>query len=138
MNRDRDIFVDASAFIAMRVKDDINHKEAHRFLDIVKEKRLRLHTTNFILAEVYTYFCRTHKIAIEMAEIIMKNPLITLHRVSVDDEDNAFKILKDFSDKNFSYTDATSFAVMERLGIKTIFAFDEHFEQYGKFVVKPS
>ncbi len=138
MNKDKDIFVDTSAFIAMRVKDDINHKKAYAFLDIVKGKRLRMHATNFILAEVYTYFCRTHNIAVEMAELIMKNPVITLHRVSVDDEENAFRILKEFSDKDFSYTDATSFAAMERLGINNVFAFDEHFKQYGKFIVVPN
>lgn len=131
------MFVDTSAFIAMRVKDDINYKKASNFLNTIREKKLRLYTTNFILDEVYTYFSRVHEIAIEMVELIINNPLITLHRVGVEDEENAFRILKDFSDKDFSYTDATSFAVMERLGIKTAFAFDEHFIQYGKFTVVP-
>ena len=39
--------------------------------------------------------------------------------------------------KDFSYTDATSFALMERLGLNTVFAFDEPFEQYGNFFTKP-
>ena len=103
----------------------------------IKEEKLRLHTTNFILDEVYTYFCRVHEIAIEMAELIMNNPIITLHRIGVDDEDNAFKTLKDFDNKDFSYTDATTFAVMERLGVITVSAFDEHFAQFGKFIVAP-
>lgn len=137
MNINRDKFVDTGAFIAMRVKDDINYKVAHDFLKVIREKKLRLHTTNFILSEVYTYFCRTHEVAIEMAELIMDNPLITLHRVAVDDENDAFKILKEFADKDFSYTDATSFAVMKRLDFKAVFAFDEHFEQYGKFIIVP-
>lgn len=137
MNLNRDIFVDTSAFIAMRVKDDINYKKASNFLNTIREKKLRLYATNFILDEVYTYFSRVHEIAIEMVELIINNPLITLHRVGVKDEENAFRILKDFSDKDFSYTDATSFAVMERLGIKAAFAFDEHFIQYGRFTVVP-
>jgi uncharacterized protein len=82
-------------------------------------------------------FSKAHEIAVEMAELIMHNPLITLHRVGVDDEDSALKILKDFTDKDFSYTDATSFAFMKRLGIETAFAFDDHFVQYGKFIVVP-
>ncbi len=137
MNHNRDIFIDTSAFIAMRVRDDLNHENAQNFLKTIKEKRLWLHTTNFILDEVYTYFCKAHEIAVEMAELIMNNPLIVLHRVAVDDENNAWKILKDFDDKEFSYTDATSFAVMKRFGLKTVFAFDEHFNQYGRFIVVP-
>lgn len=133
----RDIFIDTSAFIAMRVSDDVNHKKARTFLKTIKENKLRLHTTNFILDETYTYFCKVHEIAVEMAELMMDNPLIALHRISVDDEDKAWEILKDFNDKQFSYTDATSFAAMQRLGFETVFAFDEHFSQYGKFIIVP-
>ncbi len=133
----RDIFVDTSAFIALRVSDDACHKEAVAFLKTIKAERLRLHTTNFILDEVYAYFCRTHTVAVEMAELIRSNPLITMHRVDAEEEERAWKVLKGFSDKEFSYTDATSFVVMESLGIDTVFAFDEHFKQYGKFVLVP-
>jgi predicted nucleic acid-binding protein len=134
---EKEIFIDTSAFIAMKVEDDINHKRAQQFLGAIKEKRLRLHTTNFVLDEVYTYFCKSHAVAIEMAELIMNNPLILLHRVAVEDENKAIEILKAFKDKDFPYTDSTSFAVMERLGIKIAFAFDDHFTQYGKFIVVP-
>lgn len=137
MNMDRNIFVDTSAFIALRARDDANHKKADEFLNIVKERRLRLHTTNFILDEVYTYFCKSHEVAVEMADLIKNNPIITLHRVAVDDEDRAWEILRAFADKDFSYTDATSFAVMERFGIRTAFSLDEHFEQYGRFIIVP-
>jgi len=133
----RDIFVDTGAFIAMRVQDDADHGKAVTFLKIIKEQKLRVHTTNFILNEVYTYFCRAHDIAVEMAELIGNNPLITLHRVDAGQEEQAWKILKSFADKDFSYTDATSFVVMESLGIETVFAFDDHFRQYGKFIVVP-
>ncbi len=41
-------------------------------------------------------------------------------------------------DKGFSFTDCSSFAIMERLKISTSFVFDDHFIQYGKFVVIPT
>lgn len=133
--KDRDVFADTSAFIAMRVSDDEHHDAAQQYLKIIRAKRLRLHTTNFILDEVYTYFCRFHVVAVEMAELIRDNPLITLHRVNQEDEERAWQILQQYGDKGFSYTDAASFALMQRLEIMTVFAFDEHFEQYGRFSV---
>jgi predicted nucleic acid-binding protein len=51
--------------------------------------------------------------------------------VTEEDELRAKTILLRYADKDFSYVDATSFAVMERLGLQTAFAFDEHFMQYG-------
>ena len=135
--KSKDVFVDTSAFIALRVKDDANYRKAQQFLGVIKEKKLSLHTTNFVLDEVYTYFCRSHDVAIQMAELIANNPLILFHRVAAEDENNAMEILKAFKDKEFSYTDATSFAVMERLGIATAFAFDDHFTQYGRLTVVP-
>jgi predicted nucleic acid-binding protein len=44
-------------------------------------------------------------------------------------------ILPQYADKGFSFTDCTSFALMERLDINTVFAFDDHFTQYGKFMI---
>ncbi len=42
-----------------------------------------------------------------------------------------------FVDETFSFTDCTSFALMERRGVAIAFAFDDHFRQYEKFIVRP-
>ena len=54
-----------------------------------------------------------------------------IERVSEEDESKAWQIILRYQDKDFSYVDATSFAVMERFGISDVFSFDEHFEQYS-------
>jgi predicted nucleic acid-binding protein len=131
-----EIFVDTSAFIALRDSKDVNHRNAKALLEEVKRKRILLLTTNFIFDEVYTYFCRFHKIAVEMGEYMRGSPgIIVYHRITAEDENRAWEIAKSYKDKTFSFTDCTSFAICERLGIKDIFAFDEHFRQYGKFNV---
>ena len=52
-------------------------------------------------------------------------------RVRAADEDRAREILQRYVDKSFSYNDAISFMVMERLGIELAFTFDSDFRQYG-------
>jgi predicted nucleic acid-binding protein len=42
-----------------------------------------------------------------------------------------------YGDKDFSFTDAISFGVMERLGIHVAFTFDRHFRQYGFIPATP-
>ena len=55
----------------------------------------------------------------------------------IGDESKAWEIFVRYEDKGFSFTDCTSFAIMERLKIDTVFVFDDHFIQYGKFIVIP-
>ncbi len=52
-------------------------------------------------------------------------------RVEEGDEERAFVIITRYQDKDFSMTDATSFAVMERLNLHWAFSFDSDFRQYG-------
>lgn len=47
------------------------------------------------------------------------------------DEEWAKEILFRYEDRNFSFADAVSFVVMERLGIQYAFTFDHHFVQDG-------
>ena len=51
------------------------------------------------------------------------------------DHKQALAVLARYQDQDFSYTDAVSFAIMERLGIRTAFAFDADFRIYGFEVV---
>ena len=43
----------------------------------------------------------------------------------------ALVLLERFDDQDFSFTDATSFAVMRRLGIAVAFTFDDDFMRAG-------
>jgi uncharacterized protein len=52
-------------------------------------------------------------------------------RVRANDEERARQIIFQYDDKDFSFTDAISFAIMERLNLKLAFSFDRHFAQYG-------
>lgn len=56
---------------------------------------------------------------------------IPVQRITEADETRTREILFQYRDKDFSCVDASSFAVMKRLGLETAFTFDRHFRQYG-------
>jgi len=63
--------------------------------------------------------------------------LAEIHKLSSADIALAWEVFEGFADKNWSFTDCTSKAVIERLGITQAFAFDHHFNQFGNVEVVP-
>lgn len=127
------VLVDTSAVFALIDRGDGNHPAARRALDAMKKRRLQPLLTNFVLAESYALLLTRLDAAI--ARRWLFGNVWAVERVSEDDASRARAILARYTDKTFTYTDATSFAVMERLGLKTAFAFDAHFRQYGFHLV---
>jgi predicted nucleic acid-binding protein len=125
------IFVDTGALFAVANAKDTDHQKARDFLSELAEEKVILLVTNFIIAEIYTLMLRKigRDAAIDHLEKLRNTAEI--ERVSEADERVAWQIILRYRDKGFSYVDATSFAVMERLGISDAFSFDGHFEQYS-------
>ncbi|WP_258360070.1 type II toxin-antitoxin system VapC family toxin [Moorella sulfitireducens] len=132
------LFIDTSAWIALYDRDDAHHQAAANFFtpDNLREYRLTPVTTNFVFAEVYTYFCRNHSAAIYIGKTLKESKTLRIVRVEEADEAIAWEIARKYADKDFSYTDCTSFAVMQRLNCRKAFTFDNHFRQMG-FEVLP-
>jgi len=126
------LFVDMGAFIALTDADDENHKPAVAFYRNAKEKGTRFVTTNFVVCETMNYLrARTsHNIAALFRENLKKSGFIEIVTVTPSIEDAAFTIFKRYTDKDFSFTDCTSFSIMSPLKLKSAFAFDKHFEQF--------
>ncbi len=57
----------------------------------------------------------------------------SLHLVWVDQTvfNDAVAMLKTSGSRRWSFTDCTSFAVMQQLGVKKAFAFDQNFSEAG-------
>src|SRR5204863_4559575 len=98
-----------------------------------------LFTTNLILAEVHALHLNRlgRRVALRVLQEIDRGATRVV-RVSAADEQRARAILSQYDDKDFSLTDATSFTVMERLGIGVVFTFDRNFRHYGFRVFGPA
>jgi predicted nucleic acid-binding protein len=128
----RRTLVDASAFFALLDNDDANHVQALTIRERLIAEAWRLFTTSFILAETHALLLNrlSQAIATRFLQEMEHSPT-TLVWVTPADVERAKAIIYQYDDKDFSLTDATSFAVMERLRIPTAFTFDRHFAQYG-------
>ena len=129
------IFVDSSAWYALVNARDKNHLAAKRFLDAGH----RLLTTNFVIDETITLALvrKGYQAAVDLGEQLWSEEQARIVWLSRADQRAAWQLFKRYSDKEFSFTDCTSFVVMERLGLTHAFAFDEHFDQTGQFVRVP-
>jgi predicted nucleic acid-binding protein len=127
------VLVDTSAVYALLDRSDACHAAARDSLEKLKSARSEPLLTNFIMAECHAL--SLSRLGPAVARKWLLTNVWAVERVTGDDEAKAKEIIGKYTDKRFSYTDATSFAVMERLGLRTAFAFDPHFRQYGFRVV---
>jgi len=134
------IFVDTSAFIALSDQDDQYHLNAKEFYSHQTTQKPRFVTSNFIVCETLNYLRIrvSYNSAVGFRENLYKSRVIEIIPITADFEEKAFRIMKRYKDKTFSFTDCTSFALMESLGVTTAFGFDQHFNQYGKFINYPT
>ena len=127
------VFVDTSAFIALLDPRDDSHAQAVRIEQSLANQAAHLVTTNFVLDETYTGLRGKiqHSAILRFRDSARQSRQLNVMRITETLEDQAWEIFTRYHDKDFSFTDCTSFAVMQQLGITTAFAFEEHFEQFG-------
>ena len=127
------IFVDTSAWYAIIDKNDQDHAAAVSKIQILDRP---LVTSNYIFDEILTLLQARlgPSIAIPFGQKLWDQEVSALVRITEEDEEKAWRVFRQYTDKGFSFTDCRSFALMERLDINAVFAFDDHFVQYGKFV----
>lgn len=128
----RQVLIDTSAYYAALNLRAEQHAKALETFALVGSQRRILYTTNLIVAEAHalalTRLGRT--VATDFLQRIYEGETGVV-RVRAGDERRARHIILTHDDKDYTLTDATSFAVMERIGITTAFTFDRHFAQYG-------
>ena len=135
--RERRVFVDSSAYLALLDVDDEHHREAREIIQELAQARYRQFTTNVLLIESHALILSVlgrGRAAQFLKDMEESNTVVIRARAA--DEERAKQILFQYTDKDFSFADCISFAVMERLALRLAFSFDRDFAQYG-FTVLP-
>jgi predicted nucleic acid-binding protein len=125
------ILVDSSFLLAMVDRDDKHHPEVIDFLK--KLERATLLVTSHIFDEAMTLIKARlgSEIAVRTGQQLRLSTLFRLVYVTERDDEAAWKIFSQYTDKDWSYTDCSCLAMMRRLGITEVLSFDHHFDQMG-------
>lgn len=126
------LFADTSAFIALAKTNDDHHEEARIFFEKL-DPPFSVITSDYIIDETATRLRDT--LGADKAVLFCEKILESrLHRVLFIDRGilkSALDKMKKYSDKILSLTDCTSFVLMQKYHLHTVFTFDDDFRNVG-------
>src|SRR5262245_39929002 len=131
------VFVDTSAFYAIFAPSDGKHREARQIFRALYTEAVALVTTDLVLVESYILLhARTGRVGLLRFRTFVGNSAWLQTIVATPEQPaEAWRLLEQRSDKEYSFVDATSFVMMRALGVERAFTFDDHFTQEGFDVI---
>lgn len=129
-------FADTSFWIALFRRRERHHDIAST---LWSARPTPVVLTNHVLGEIWTFLRRRedHEIAGRAVRAIRRSDRVDVVHVEQDVEDEAWRWLARHDERAYSFVDATSFAVMRRLGMQDAYAFDGDFSAAGFVELRP-
>lgn len=130
------LFVDTWGWCTITNPREIQYQQVKQTMEVLLESASHLVTTNFVLDETYTLvrFRVHHQASVELHQRVGQlaaGKLLKVIHITPELEQTAWRIFQRYSDKDFSFTDCTSFIVMQLLELTQALTDDHHFEQMG-------
>lgn len=125
------IFVDTSFWAALAYEGDQHHQAA---TELARQRDGEtLVTSNHVVGEASTFVRRRygHGAAVALVERIVRTQRLRQHRAGREHEEEAWAWLRHHDERECSFVDATSFALMRSLGIREALASDGDFAAAG-------
>jgi predicted nucleic acid-binding protein len=125
------IFLDTSFWIALAYEGDAYHQDATELA--ARHEGDPLATSNHVTGETWTFMRRRygHRVAVAVLDRMERTPRLTQLWVDREHEAEAWSWLRRHDEREYSFVDATSFALMRSLGIREALAFDGDFAAAG-------
>lgn len=135
----KSLFVDTSAWYAMADRRDADNQACCTFWKSLHRQKLRLYTSDYVLDETITLTLKKldHSAAIKTGSAIIGSRAIAILTVTSEVRERAWQTFQRYHDKEYSFTDCTSFELMRQLGIQHVFGTDSDFTHMG-FTVVPA
>jgi predicted nucleic acid-binding protein len=131
------IFVDSSFWIAIRLPRDEHHDDAVALL--ARHGGESLVTSNQVRGETWTFLRRKagHASAVHFLDRLQRTARLATFFVDESLEEQALRWLRRHDEREYSFVDATSFALMRSLRIRAALAFDGDFAAAGFVELRP-
>ncbi len=125
------VFIDTSALLAVLDRSDERHPEAKRTWESMLNGDHPLVCHNYVLLE--TSAVLTRRIGMEAVRVFERDvrPVLRLVWVTREIHEAAAGVQLAAGRRALSLVDCVSFEVMRRAGLRTAFAFDPHFREFG-------
>lgn len=129
-------FVDTSAWLAYVDRNEPHHAAMKRAIQANKGP---LVTSSYVIDETLTHAKRRlgAEVAVRLGNELRNRPGLNVIHVNEPNEEAAWRLFCERTDKGYSFTDCTSFVLMRSLGVDSAFALDDDFRQEG-FDVLPA
>ncbi len=128
-----DVFLDSAGFFALWDAGDEHHAAAVRLqADLVRQRR-RFLTTEYVVDETATLLLmrHSHRAALDFLDTVERSESLRLEWIGPERFHRASALFRKHGDKEWSFTDCASFALMQELRIRDAFTTDHHFKQAG-------
>lgn len=128
-----DIFADTSGFFALWDTSDEYHRAAVRLQQEFNAKKRRFVTSDYIVDETVTMLMVRHsrEAAADFLQTINRTAVVRMEWIGPERFHKAVELFERHEDKEWSFTDCTSFALMRELGIREALTADQYFRQAG-------
>lgn len=130
-----DLFVDTSGWACHFDGDQPQHTDATTFIGVCLAQGGQLVTTNYVLTELVALFTSPLRVprptVVNYIETIKSSSRVEIVHVDPTLDADAWTLLKNRPDKEWSLVDCASFVVMQQRGLWEALTTDHHFEQAG-------
>lgn len=130
-----DIFADTAGWGHLVDPTQAWHTQAATLYRASRQQGRRFITTNYILAELVALLTSPLRIPrptiIAFINSLKTSPYVEIVHVDTALDEQAWRLLSQRQDKEWSLVDCSSFSLMQQRGLLEAFTTDEHFEQAG-------
>jgi predicted nucleic acid-binding protein len=126
--------VDTAALLAIVDTKDAHHETAKEFWG-QQVLIANFRSNNYVIVESIALI--QNRLGLEAVRILVDQllPVIEVDWLEAEQHELAIQSVLVANRRNLSLVDCSSFETMRRLGIKTVFTFDEHFREQGFNVI---